>query len=226
MTIVRQVVPGTRRYTRHTIYELAESIRERDYLTYAHCRRVAIYVTRLARALGIPRRGARDFALAALVHDLGKTWMQNSILHKDSALSSDEWQDMLRHPAIGARILIAYDVPDEYVQIVLHHHECFDGRGYPGHLAGDDIPFGARILTVGDVFDALTTARPYKSAMPAATVCERMRAECGTHFDPRVAAAFTHMVESRQGFVLPANLEPLVMPEAQRAWAKHDFLAE
>jgi putative nucleotidyltransferase with HDIG domain len=110
-TPVREVIPGTRRYTQHTIQELADSIRARDELTYEHCRRVAIYVNRLAREMGWTRRAARDLALAGLAHDLGKTWMHNSVLNKESALSNDEWREMQRHPVIAARILEMYGVP-------------------------------------------------------------------------------------------------------------------
>src|SRR5215471_16962461 len=98
---VREVLPGTRRYTQHTIYELAHSINERDQSTYEHCRRVAIYVNRLARSMGWSRRAARDLALAGLVHDLGKTWMHNTVLHKKVALSTDERAEMERHPIIA-----------------------------------------------------------------------------------------------------------------------------
>ncbi|HKT37914.1 MAG TPA: HD domain-containing phosphohydrolase, partial [Ktedonobacterales bacterium] len=128
---VREVFPGTRRYTQHTIYELAETIRARDVVTYEHCRRVAIYANRLARHMGWHRRAARELALAGLIHDLGKTWVQNSVLHKPTALSQDEWQEMQRHPVIAARILMTYDVSDELIAIVLHHHEAYDGHGYP-----------------------------------------------------------------------------------------------
>ncbi len=107
MASVRQTDPGTRRHTISVVYDLARSIRERDIITYEHCRRVATYVNRLARHMGWSRRAARDLALAGLVHDLGKTWMQNALLHKDSALSSDEREEMERHPQIASRILQA-----------------------------------------------------------------------------------------------------------------------
>lgn len=223
-TPVREVLPGTRRYTQHTIYELAETIRERDIITYAHCRRVAIYSGRLARALGWTRPAARDLSYAALVHDLGKTWIRNSILHKEAALSDDEWREMLRHPAIAARILDAYNVPEDITQIVLHHHERYDGRGYPDHLAGTAIPLGARLLTVADVFDALTSARPYKDAMSVETARARILNEVGTHFDPEIAPVFAKLVTDSPEFLLPATIEPIGMPSTRRAWARHDYL--
>lgn len=223
---VREILPGTRRYTQRTIYELVESIRERDQLTYEHCRRVAIYAARLARNLGWTRRAARDLALAALVHDLGKTWMQNSILHKDSALSTDEWREMHRHPRIAARILQAYDVPDELIEAVLHHHESYDGRGYPEGLVGSAIPVGARLLTVADVFDALTSSRPYKDAMSIEQARDRILADVGTHFDPEVAAAFVGLLDTWQDFLQVPRIEPLAGAATPSVWAQHDFLTE
>lgn len=224
LTPVREVLPGTRRYTQHTIYELAETIRARDIITYAHCRRVAIYSGRLARALGWTRPAARDLCYAALVHDLGKTWIRNSILHKECALSQEEWQEMLRHPAIAARILDAYDMPEGIVDIVLHHHERYDGCGYPDHLLGNDIPLGARLLTVADVFDALTSARSYKDAMSIEAARERILAGSGTHFDPAVAPVFAGLVTNTPEFLLPPTVEPIIAPSTRRAWARHDYL--
>src|SRR5579859_3687515 len=139
--------------------------------------------------MGWSRRASRDLALAGLVHDLGKTWMQNALLHKESALSSDERAEMERHPSIAASILRAYNLPEAFVDDVLHHHEAFDGRGYPDHLAGEGIPLGARLLAVADVFDALTSERPYKAAMDVATARARIVAGSGTHFDPAVVHA-------------------------------------
>jgi len=116
---------------RQVLLSFAKSIQERDIVTYEHSRRVAMYAQRLARYLGWSRREARDLALAALVHDLGKTWIANDILMKSAALSDEERRTMQRHPIIGARILIGCDVHPFYVETVLYHHEAWDGRGYP-----------------------------------------------------------------------------------------------
>jgi putative nucleotidyltransferase with HDIG domain len=223
VAIVRQSDPGTRRHTEHMVYDLGRIIRERDIITYEHCRRVAIYVSRLARQMGWPRRAARDLALAGLVHDLGKTWMQNTVLHKKVALSTDERAEMERHPIIAASILSAYGAPPQLVAIVKHHHEAFDGRGYPERLAGAAIPQGARMLTVTDVFDVLTSDRPYKCAMDVAEARERIVAGSGTHFDPAVVAAFLELLESTPDFRLPPRVSPLpVRMAAYPAWMHHD----
>jgi putative two-component system response regulator len=190
------------------VYELADSIRERDQVTYEHCRRVAIYVNRLARHMGWSRRAARDLALAGLVHDLGKTWMHNSVLHKESALSHDERHEMERHPAIAARILEAYGVSYHIIDVVRHHHETYNGTGYPDHLSAEDIPVGARLLTVADVFDVLTTERPYKPALNVVTARARIAAGAGTQFDPQVVQAIVELLESAPGFVLQDRTSP------------------
>jgi putative two-component system response regulator len=221
---VREVFPGTRRYTQHTIFELAETIRERDIVTYEHCRRVAIYANRLARHMGWHRRAARELALAGLIHDLGKTWMQNSVLNKPTALSQDEWRQMQRHPAIAARILMTYDVSDELIEIVLHHHEAYDGRGYPDHLVGDAIPLGARLLTVADVFDALTSARSYKASLSTQEARERIEQSEGTMFDPAVATAFLDLLDANPDFQLPSRVDPASGEEIP-GWGHHDTIA-
>ena len=227
MASIRPTDPGTRRYTVNVVYQLAQSIRERDIITYEHCRRVAVYANRLARCLGWSRRMGRDLALAGLVHDLGKTWMHNAVLHKDSALSQVERSEMQRHPAIAARILQAYGAPLELVDIVRHHHEAYDGRGYPDGLVGDAIPQGARILTVVDVFDALTSERPYKAALDTEAAIARIAAGSGTYFDPSVVTSFLELVAAHTEFRLPPRVSPLPLwPAPNPIWVRDDLLED
>src|SRR5215831_9356461 len=169
---------------RRVLLSFANSIEERDILTYDHSRRVATYAQRLARYLGWSRGEARDLALAALVHDLGKTWIANDILLKADALSDEERRKMERHPLIGARILIGCDVDPFYVETVLYHHEAWDGQGYPSGLKGEEIPLSARILTVADVYDVLTSQRPYKAALSKEAARERLLTGSAASFDP------------------------------------------
>ena len=191
------------RETRKVILSFAQSIQERDVVTYEHSRRVATYVQRLARYLGWSRREARDLALAALVHDLGKTWIANDILNKSGALSEDERRKMERHPVIGARILIGCDVDPFYVETVLHHHEKWNGQGYPAGKQGEDIPLGARILTIADVYDVLTSWRPYKNAFSTSEARERLLADAKICFDPLIVDAFVHLLDITPNFTLP-----------------------
>ncbi|HKV85797.1 MAG TPA: HD domain-containing phosphohydrolase [Ktedonobacterales bacterium] len=215
---------GTRRHTQNVVHELARSIRERDIITYEHSRRVAVYAYRLARQLGWSRRAGRDLGLAALVHDLGKTWVQNAVLHKESALSADERELIEQHPTVGARFLQIYGAHESLTDIVRHHHEAFDGRGYPDHLSGTDIPIGARVLSVADVFDALSSARPYKAAMEPAEVRRRIVNGKGVHFDPEVVEALETLLDAQPEFCLPQRVCPLPVRAAPNpTWVRHDI---
>ncbi len=194
------------REVRQVLLSFAQSIRERDIVTYEHSRRVATYAQRLARYLGWGRRDARDLALAALVHDLGKTWITNDILLKSAALSDEERRKMERHPVIGARMLIGCDVHPFYVETVLYHHEAWDGHGYPTGLKGEEIPISARILTVADVFDVLTSQRPYKAPLSLDAARERMVLGSMASFDPQIVRAFLQLLDIQSNFTLPQRL--------------------
>ncbi|HEX9036667.1 MAG TPA: HD domain-containing phosphohydrolase [Ktedonobacterales bacterium] len=218
MFSVTDAAPGTRRHTQRVIGELAQSIKERDLVTYRHCRRVAIYVNRLARQMGWQRAAARELALAGLIHDLGKTWVGNDVLLKPAMLSSSEREMIEKHPVYAAQLLWAFDMPDLILDAVLSHHERWDGAGYPHRLAGPDIPLGARMLSVADVFDVITTDRPYKAAMSVSEARERIGGGAGGAFDPAVTEAFTVLLDNRPDFRLTAHVE--VAPD--ELWDAHD----
>ena len=202
------------RETRDILLSFARSISERDIITYEHSRRVAVYAQRLARSIGWSRAEALDLALAALVHDLGKTWIANDILNKSGALSDDERRTMERHPMIGARILIGCDVHPFYVETVLYHHEAWDGRGYPTGLKGEEIPLSARILTVADVYDVLTSQRPYKVALTEEAARERLLLGSGRSFDPMIVRSFLYLLDTTPNFTLPQRI--CALPAATR----------
>jgi putative nucleotidyltransferase with HDIG domain len=212
------------RENEQVLLSFARSIQERDIVTYKHSRRVATYAQRLARHLGWSRREARDLALAALVHDLGKTWIANDILNKSAALSDEERRKMERHPIIGARILIGCDVHPFYVEAVLYHHEAWDGRGYPTGLRGEEIPLSARILSIADVFDVLTSERPYKLPLSKETARERLLLGSATSFDPNVVRAFLHLLDTQPHFILPPQV--CAIPKRQRVPVPSPFLSE
>ena len=221
MIRIMDAAPGTRRHTQQVIHELAGSIRERDELTYEHCRRVAIYVNRLARFSGWPRAAGRELALAGLVHDLGKTWVRNEVLLKPAALSANEREMIEKHPVTAAQLLWAFDMPDIILDAVLSHHERWDGRGYPEGRSGEQIPLGARLLSVADVFDVITSPRPYKAAMSVEAARERILEGAGNAFDPCVAETFTRLLDTVPTFLLWAQALP-VDAETHDPWAAHD----
>lgn len=203
--------------SRRILLSLAQSIQERDIVTYEHSRRVATYAQRLARSTGWSRKASRNLALAALVHDLGKTWITNEILNKSSSLSDEERRTMERHPVIGARMLIGCEVDPFYVEIVLHHHEAWDGHGYPDGLRGDAIPLGARILSIADVFDVLTSQRPYKAPLTQEVARERLLLGAGASFDPTLIHAFLRLLDRQPNFLLPQRVCSLPTPLARQA---------
>ena len=212
------------RESREVLLSFVKSIQERDIVTYEHSRRVATYAQRLARYLGWSRQEAYDLALAALVHDLGKTWIANDILNKSEALSEDERRTMERHPLIGARILIGCDVHPFYVETVLYHHESWDGHGYPIGLHGEEIPLSARILKVADVYDALTSQRPYKAAVSDDAARERLLKGAATSFDPTIVQAFLHLLDTYPDFRLPQLV--CALPRHTPSLQSSPFLAD
>ncbi len=219
--------PGTRRHTQRVIGELAQSIRERDFVTYQHCRRVAIYANRLARHMGWQRAAARELALAGLVHDLGKTWVRNDVLLKPARLSESERETIEKHPVTAAQLLWAFDMSDLILDAVLRHHERWDGGGYPQRLTGAKIPLGARLLSVVDVFDVITTDRPYKAAMSVSEARERILEGTGGAFDPEIALAFTALLDARPDFRLTTYVDTVIDTVAETApmddvWNAHD----
>ncbi|UYB53818.1 response regulator [Xanthomonas sp. AM6] len=164
-----------------------------DSDTGTHIWRMAAYARALAVAAGWSSEDANLLEQAAPMHDTGKIGIPDAVLKKPGPLDEDEWRVMKRHPQIGHDILSRSNAPlfRLAAEVALYHHEHWDGSGYPAGLAGEDIPESARIVALADVFDALTTRRPYKEAWPLAQVMELFQQQAGTHFEPRLVALFT-----------------------------------
>ncbi|MDR3393439.1 MAG: response regulator [Parasulfuritortus sp.] len=177
---------------RETLIKLAKAGEYRDENTGNHIYRMARFSSLIARKLGLNGQECEDIEVAAPMHDLGKIGIPDNILLKHGALTPQEWMIMKTHPVIGHDILA--DSPSHYLRlgalIALCHHERYDGKGYPHGLAGEAIPLSARIVTVADVFDALTTARPYKQAWTFEAALDYINEQKGTHFDPNCAQVF------------------------------------
>jgi putative nucleotidyltransferase with HDIG domain len=177
-----------------TIETLAQAIDARDQVTHDHIRRVQKYAMRLARELGVvDDRELRALEAASLLHDMGKLAIPEHILNKPDRLTPAEFERMKMHAAIGADILSSIEFPFPIVPIVRHHHENWDGSGYPAGLKETDIPIGARILSVVDCFDALTSDRPYRPALSMAEALQVILARRGIMYDPDVVAAFVRL---------------------------------
>jgi putative nucleotidyltransferase with HDIG domain len=174
-----------------TIETLAMAVDAKDQITHGHIRRVQVYAVELAKRLGVAdERQLNAIEAAALLHDLGKLAIPEHILNKPGKLTVGEFEKMKRHADIGADLLSSIPFPYPVVPIVRHHHENWDGTGYPHRVAGTDIPLGARILSVVDCFDALTSDRPYRPRLTDEAAFEILRERRGTMYDPLVVDAF------------------------------------
>jgi diguanylate cyclase (GGDEF)-like protein/putative nucleotidyltransferase with HDIG domain len=173
-----------------TIEALALAIDAKDQTSQSHIRRVQLYATALARKLGISENHIQGVKTAALLHDIGKLAVPEHILSKPGPLTSEEFHKIRAHPKIGADIISAVPFPYPVAPLILSHHERWDGQGYPSGLKGEEIPLGARILTVVDCFDALMAERPYHKAMPYDAALALLRQESGRALDPQVVDAF------------------------------------
>lgn len=167
----------------------------RDTETQWHSRRVSMYAKRLAVELGMDGRQLFDVEVGALLHDVGKIGVRDSVLLKPGPLTPGEWEEMRQHPAIGYRLLRRIDYLREAAQIVLQHQERWDGGGYPACLCGEDVVIGARIFAVVDAFDAICSDRPYRRGRPYEVAVAEIRRCAGTQFDPAVVEAFARVPE-------------------------------
>ena len=167
-----------------TIEALALAIDAKDQTTQTHIRRVQVYATSLARLLGMNDNEIQGVKTAALLHDIGKLAVPEHILSKPGPLSHEEFQKIRIHPQVGAEIISAVPFPYPVAPLILSHHERWDGKGYPQGLRAEDIPLGARILSVVDYFDALTSERPYHKAMTHEAALLLLQQEAGRALDP------------------------------------------
>ena len=166
----------------------------RDKETEGHSRRVTTMTLRLAEALGLRGTELDDIRRGALLHDIGKMGIPDAILHKPAPLTAEEWASMRRHPTYAYDLLARIDYLVPALAIPYCHHEKWDGTGYPRGLEGEQIPLSARLFAIVDVWDALSSDRPYRPAWSPERVLDYLRTESGRHFDPHVVAAFIHLV--------------------------------
>jgi HD-GYP domain-containing protein (c-di-GMP phosphodiesterase class II) len=190
-----------------TIRAIAATIDAKDGYTHRHSERVAALSKRIAEAMGLPAGEQETVALAALLHDVGKIAVPDSILNKPGTLTPEEFAEMTKHPEHGARILgnIQSATIRAVVPGVKHHHEKWDGTGYPDGLAGEEIPLPGRILGVADFLDALTSTRAYRTPVPIGEAVRMISSAAGTHFDPAIVALVARLHED--GDLLPEGWE-------------------
>lgn len=186
---------------------MADMIDARDRYTFEHSKRVAAQSERIARRLGLGPDDVNTIRLAARVHDLGKVALPDAILRKGTTLTDDEWVQMKRHPEIGCDLLSRFPLyrQEQVKAIVLAHHERMDGAGYPHGLAGEQVPLGARIIAVADAIDAMTSARPYRAAMPVEYALVELRQHRGEQWS-------TAVVDAVEALVAPPETKAALFP--------------
>ncbi|OAT85916.1 HD-GYP domain-containing protein [Desulfotomaculum copahuensis] len=179
-----------------TIYAFAEAIGARDLYTMGHSEKVAEYARLIADQLGLDDSEVDRAYLCGIVHDVGKIGVPEDILNKPGPLSPDEFAQITHHPDMGATILSHISWLEDVVPVIMAHHERYDGKGYPRGLQGEEIPLLSRILAVADAFDAMTSDRSYRKALPLKTALDELRRGAGCQFDPRVVDAFLSMLDN------------------------------
>ena len=185
-----------------TIGILRQTVEAKDPYTRGHSDRVSEFAVLIGTKMGLDEKTIHILKIGGLFHDIGKIGIPDSILLKESKLSDDEYSQIKNHPTIGAHILGNATVFQDIIPIVKHHHERYDGRGYPSQLAGTDIPLIARITAVADAFDAMTSKRTYRDSLPIEKVKEEIERCSGTQFDPEIAKLFLGILNNEYNSIL------------------------
>jgi len=177
------------------ITAMASAIDARDAYTHGHSQRVTEYAVAIAEEMGLSPAEVDIIRNASILHDVGKIGIKEEILKKPGRLSEEERREMEYHPFIGTKILHSVRLLEPVMPLVYHHHERYDGTGYPDGLRGEEIPLGARIISVADAFESMTSDRPYRKAMPVEEAMAELRYNAGRQFDPRVVEVFSRLAE-------------------------------
>lgn len=179
-----------------SIQTLRYTVEAKDSYTRGHSDRVSEFSVLIGKHLELPENDLKILQLGGLFHDIGKIGVPDSILLKDGKLTDDEYSEIKNHPTIGAHILSTATIFKDIIPIVKHHHEKYDGNGYPSKLKGEDIPYFARIAAIADTFDAMTSKRTYRDALPLDVVISEIERCKGTQFDPKLADVFLDILKN------------------------------
>ncbi len=180
------------------IRALASTVDAKDHYTLGHSQKVSEYSHMIAEELKLPERDREAVKYAGLLHDIGKIALSDEIIKKPSRLTENEFEMVRKHPIVGAKIIKEIDSLAPIVPIVLHHHERFDGKGYPDGLSGEQIPIGARIVFLADAYDTMVSARAYRDMIPPELAISELRKNAGTQFDPKVVDAFIETLRKKE----------------------------
>ena len=179
-----------------TIQTLRYTVEAKDTYTRGHSDRVSAYSVLIGKHMGLSEKTLKTLEIGGLFHDIGKIGVPDHIPLKEGKLTDDEYSEIKNHPSIGKHILSNASTFQEIIPIVYHHHEKYDGKGYPGKLAGEDIPLLARIATVADTFDAMTSSRSYREPLSLSYVRDEIVKVSGTQFDPKIAEVFLDILDN------------------------------
>jgi ribonuclease P protein subunit RPR2 len=192
-----------------TMTSLAQVVEAKDRTTRGHLERTQSYGVALARRIDAALADGPELGYGFFLHDIGKVGIPESILCKNGPLSASEWDVMRAHPTIGAQIVAPIRFLGDASLVIRHHHERFDGTGYPEGLAGEEIPLAARIFAIADSFDAMTSDRPYRGAFALERALGEITAGAGTQFDPDVVKVFIDLIEEEPSPLWGSGREPV-----------------
>jgi len=201
LVIIRQsleYIAALQRQTHEALIKMADAIDQRDPSTFQHSQRVAMAAEAIAKEMDLPAEDVDTIRMAARLHDLGKIGMSNTLLYKPGSFDDRERDEFRRHPALGADLVQSFHLFRQGRDLILHHHERYDGKGYPIGLAGEEIPLGSRILAVADAFDAMISPRVYREPLTWEQAIEELQRNKATQFDPEVVDAFLRVLEQRE----------------------------
>jgi putative two-component system response regulator len=207
-TSVRQY--DSKQHLYSVISTLALAIKAKDTQLYRHSRRVQSLANSLMQAINFPKDERMAVGLAALFHDIGKICIEDALLHKAESLTSQEFEVIKEHPAHGALILGHFGMPKNVIPMVYHHHERWDGNGYPAGLQGEAIPLGARIVAIADAFEVMTSHRAYQATRTTVEALEELYVCAGTQFDSYLVEWFSTLVADKSGWAPPDEVRSLL----------------
>lgn len=207
---VREKTQALRENYLATLDVLISTLGFHDPETGGHCHRVADYSRLLAQRMGVDEEEIVHLERGALLHDIGKVGIHDAVINKPGGLSDEEWKEMRQHPLIGYELLSKHSFLEEAAYVALYHHEYYDGSGYLKGLAGDEIPIKARIFTMIDAFDVITSNRPYSKAKSIKDAREELEKCAGSHFDPKVVKVFNNEITDEELIEIRKRVDKVV----------------
>lgn len=190
VSMVEELKNERRKLIEMSVKAILNALDQKDHYTFGHSMRVAYFSLVVGRELGLDAEKMYELEMSSLFHDIGKIGIPDSVLNKPSRLDEEEFKIMKKHPEKSGEVLIGFEGMEHIAKNARHHHERFDGRGYPDNLKGEEIPLFARIILIADTFDAMTSTRPYRKGLPYLVAFDELRQFSGTQFDPILTEAF------------------------------------